>query len=371
MMRRCLWFALLLLCVTPTYGQTVVEGRGDLYVLHTPEGGVRIVSAPSEEQVMDIEFERLPDDLVLHYFAADPQSEIDFRFKLHTPLPRPADQPLPEKTLVVSDLHGNLAAFVALLKGSGVVDDALDWRYGANRLVFAGDMLDRGRDDNGIAWLLYKLSFQAAEAGGRVDVLQGNHEDLVLKNDLRYVHPAHTAFAEKAYVPYAELYGPRSELGRWIRGNRLVVKAGDIVFVHAGLSRPMADSLYTADEMNALGAQWLGIANNERREAEPRTDQLFGSQGPLWYRALVRDSKKYPGAPSDDLDATLAYYGARRMIVGHSEVAEIESRYGGLVVAINVDHTENFAKKRTAALLIENGTFHAVDYDGDKQPLPM
>ena len=352
-------------------GQTIVEGHGDLYVIHLPEGGVRVVAMAADGTVRDTTFTKIPDDLTLRYVAEDDDTDVDFCFTLHKPIPVPTDGPLPEKTLVVSDLHGRLDAFVALLRGNGVMDGHFDWQYGANRLIFVGDILDRGRDDNGIAWLLYKLQQQAAEAGGRVDLLPGNHEDLVMKNDLRYVHKAHLAFAERVGIPYTELYGAQSELGRWFRTLPLIIKADGILFVHAGLSRTIADSLYTLDEMNARWARYGGMPNRERNLADDRNELLFGGTGALWYRGLVQDAVKYSPASSDDLDTVLDYYGAALMIIGHSEIEEVEERYDGRVIAVNVDHDENYEENRTAALLIENGEFFAVGYDGRRRHIPL
>lgn len=363
-MKKWIWVLFLLSHAFCLNGQVIIEGHGELYVLHLQDGGVRIIAATVGGEIEDTIFTELPDDLILHYFSADSLTDVDFRFTLHPAQTAKQDQPLPEKTLVVSDLHGRLDAFIALLKNNEVVDENLEWRYGGNRLIFIGDILDRGRDDNGIAWLVYKLQRQAEQAGGRVDFLPGNHEDLVMRGDYRYVHPAHIEFADKAGIPYRDLYGTESEIGRWFRASPLIIVSDDILFVHAGLSRQMADSLYSITEMNRLYSRYAGIPSDERRSAEPRCNLLFGSSGPLWYRGLVFDSKKYPAAQSCDLDATLEYYNVSHIIVGHSEIDEVESRYDGRVIAVNVKHGRNFSKNRSGALLIENKAFYAVDYEG-------
>ena len=41
---------------------------------------------------------------------------------------------------------------------------------------------------NEILWFVYDLEGQAKEKGGRVHYLLGNHEYMVLYNDLRYIH---------------------------------------------------------------------------------------------------------------------------------------------------------------------------------------
>ena len=93
---------------------------------------------------------------------------------------------------------------------------------------------------------------------------------------------------------------------------------------------------------------------------------MFGSNGAIWYRGLVRDSESRPGISSEDLDKVLKYYKADRIIVGHSEVDEIDWRYDVRVIAVNVRHNRNLYENRTAALLIENGQYYSVNYTGDR-----
>ena len=100
-----------------------------------------------------------------------------------------------------------------------------------------------------------------------------------------------------------------------------------------------------------------------------RNEILFGSTGAIWYRGLVVNSDSRPGISSEDLDKVLKYYKADRIIVGHSEVDQIDWRYDGRVIAVNVRHYGNFDKNRTAALLIENGQYYSINYTGDKVKL--
>ncbi|MFY9115674.1 MAG: metallophosphoesterase [Bacteroidales bacterium] len=354
---------------------TIIEGKGDLYILQQEEGGYRVVAAGVNGELIDTLLEKVPDNLLFRYHAAHDKTDVTFDFTLHRESRRwdifakknLQESLLPEKTLVVSDLHGRLDAFSALLTSNGVTDDDYRWTFGTNRLVFIGDIVDRGRDDNGIAWLLYKLQEEAKKAGGEVVFLQGNHEDLVLKNDLRYVHKEHLAFADTIGIPYADLYGKHTVLGAWIRNSPLIFVAGDFLFVHAGLSTVMVDQEYGIEEINRLIQEYIGYPNKERNEFHPRNEVLFGRDGPLWYRGLVFESEKYPPINSDDLEKVLQYYGIKHMVVGHSEVTEVEKRYNGCVYAVNVKHARNYKSNRTGGLMIDGDTLYAVTYSGEKQ----
>ncbi len=344
----------------------VLKGFGGLYVIHNEDQSIRVVSEQADGSVLDTTINEAFNNFKLHYYAADKDTDVDFEFQLHDRIKNSWKQDASDKTLVVSDLHGRLDAFVAILKGNNVVDDNLNWIYGKNQLVFIGDIFDRGRDDNGIAWLVYKLEKQADDAGGRLDFILGNHEDLVLKDDLRYVHEDHFVFSSKAGIPYSDLYAANTELGRWLRDSYLIVTVGNDLFVHAGLSTEMVDKSYKIGEINELGWRFVGYPTKIKNELHPRNEKLFGSSGVIWYRGLVTDSENRPGISSKDLDKVLKYYKADRIIVGHSEVDEIDWRYGGRVIAVNVRHYKNLNDNRTAALLIENGKYYSVNYTGDK-----
>ncbi len=349
--------------------QAAIHGYGDLYVLYNADNSIRIVAANADGNVMDTTFTYLPDNLKLHYYAAGDNTNVNFEFNLHKRIKHPWRQQKPDKTLVVSDIHGRLDALVAVLKGNGVIDNSLKWAYGKNQLIVLGDILDRGRDDNGIAWFIYKLEKEAEDAGGHLDFLLGNHEDLVLKDDIRYVNEAHLVFSAMAGISYSQLYGANTELGRWLRDSYLILTVGENLFVHAGLSPKMIQKSYKIGEINELAWRFVGYPTKERNGMHTRNELLFGSDGPLWYRGLVVDSEKYKPIQSEDLDKVLDYYKTKRIIVGHSEVEEIDWRYNGRVIAVNVKHYDNFPQNRTAGILIEGNQIYSVTYSGIKKLL--
>lgn len=59
-------------------------------------------------------------------------------------------------------------------------------------------------------------------------------------------------------------------------------------------------------------------------------------------------------------------YSVDRIIVGHTRVEEIDWRYDGRVIAVNVRHHRNIGPNRSAALLIEDGKYYSVNYSGDR-----
>lgn len=80
-----------------------------------------------------------------------------------------------------SDLHGQLGAVDRLLGAAGLTDGADRWTAPpSTALVVTGDMVDRGPDSVGLVRRLASLRAQAPRLGGRVALLEGNHEAQVL-----------------------------------------------------------------------------------------------------------------------------------------------------------------------------------------------
>jgi hypothetical protein len=178
----------------------------------------------------------------------------------------------PVRIVAVGDVHGSLSGLLEILRTAGLIDARQRWAGGTARLVQTGDFTDRGDDVRGVIDLLMRLDGEARRAGGRVDVLFGNHEGMNVLRDLRDVSPgafasfadrgsearrarafdAHAAIAKRrgtplvrdewmaahppGYVEYLQAFGPSGPYGRWIRGRKATLQVGDTVFMHAGLT---------------------------------------------------------------------------------------------------------------------------------------
>ena len=78
-------------------------------------------------------------------------------------------------------------------------------------------MFSRGFDMMPLLWLLYKLDFEAQQAGGKVHIIIGNLEAMNLKGDVRYVKQRYLDFCSNLGVDYSALFNTNSEIGRWLR----------------------------------------------------------------------------------------------------------------------------------------------------------
>jgi len=197
--------------------------------------------------------------------------------------PAPAAQPRAQRVVAIGDVHGSLDSLTAILQAAELIDPQRRWIGGRTRLVQTGDILDRGAAVREVMELFMRLEDEARRAGGRVDVLFGNHEGMNVLRDPRDVsaeafesfadkdsesrrsraYSTHATLARRAgqelnrndwlrerppgYLEYLEAMGPSGRYGRWLRARKPVAKIDDSIFMHAGI--PVA-STASVDEVN-------------------------------------------------------------------------------------------------------------------------
>lgn len=200
----------------------------------------------------------------------------------------------PERLVALGDIHGDFDDFCLILKRVGLVNEQNHWIGGNATLVQTGDVIDRGPKNREAMDLLMRLQKEAADAGGEVLPLLGNHEVMNILGDLRYVSPQqyadfadsdsekrlHGAYQEYAkwyaghkkslaalkqplplateeewmaahppgFLEYREAFSPSGIYGKWLRSHSAVAKVGTVLLLHGGIS-PNVSSL-TIDQIN-------------------------------------------------------------------------------------------------------------------------
>ncbi len=86
--------------------------------------------------------------------------------------------------IVIGDVHGSLANLREVLDAAGLIGADDRWTGGRTHLIQTGDVIDRGSESEACVQLLASLREQARSAGGRVDLLVGNHELALVAGDL-------------------------------------------------------------------------------------------------------------------------------------------------------------------------------------------
>lgn len=350
----------------------------------------------------------------------------------------------PPRVVAIGDVHGEYEPFVTILKRAGLVDDRLRWSGRATTLIQTGDYLDRGAGVRPVLDLMMALDAAAPRSRGRVIVLLGNHEVMNFAGILQDLNPAaYAAFADRrserrrtagyrqyvalhkrlaerypagsittmtesewmaahppGFIEYQQAFSRNGKYGRWLRTKSAVVKVGDTVFLHGGLSAKMQD--LTIDQINArvrmeiegidrvreyLVAQKLilpfftwpemaevALAEIKRPEGSSAdlrrivdaVHSLFqwsvmDPDGPLWFRGFAEWSDE-EGAVN--VEKLLARHQARRFVVGHtipSDPRHVLPRFGGKVVLIDTGMVRGYPLSgRPSALQISGDTLTAI-----------
>lgn len=244
------------------------------YVLYQPDGQIRVINVDKKGNIIDTTYTTLPQNFTLH--VTDHKGRFPFDVKLH-PVKRPGwNYPQADKVFVMSDPHGRLDCVISLLQGNHIIDKDYKWSFGKNHLMIIGDIFDRGKDVPQIFWLFYKLEEEAAKAGGHVSFILGNHEPMVLANDLRYTKEKYKILAEKLKMEYPRLFGPDTELGRWLGTRNTMQMIGNDLYVHAGLGKDFYDKNLSIPTVNEEMSKGLFMTKKERKALSPLTAFLYG-----------------------------------------------------------------------------------------------
>jgi len=316
------------------------------------------------------------------------------------------------RVVSVADLHGDFDAMVSLLQTLNIVGmhagrQKASWKgawVGGNAvLVQLGDIVDRGADGRIMYRFLWALQDQAGGAGGRVVLLVGNHELFLLRGlTMDRGGDADACMYTRAYkrclkrpgdhyqckgVPDTKdsaegclkrAWAVGGDMGGQLRRRvaegkmNMVLKLGDLVFVHAGLVPELWKLL---GHSHAVGLEWLSDLVN-------KTDFALDSgvlamddhpHGPAWTRMGMGHSawesqrervmERYPwtaaekenipvvqGRCSAVQQALLKAQGTR-MIIGHNPNYEGDAviKCGGRLLLTDTYMSIGYTKHRTVS----------------------
>jgi hypothetical protein len=271
-----------------------------------------------------------------------------------------------ERVIAVGDLHGDLAATRRVLRLAGVIDGNDRWSGGRTVLVQTGDQLDRGDDERAILDLLDRLRDEASAAGGRVVVLNGNHEVMNVLWDFRYVTPGGwRAFdgtpglalddprvreLPESSRARAAAFVPGGPYATRMAARHIAAVVGDTAFAHAGILPQFVAGLRELDR----GVQ--GLMRGDGEHVDDTIAAIMDSDSPVWTRRYGGDD---PGV-CVPLGEALAALGARRMVVGHTvQDGGITSACDGRLWRIDVGMAAHYGG-RAAALEIRGDAVQTI-----------
>jgi hypothetical protein len=293
---------------------------------------------------------------------------------------------------VVSDIHGEYETYLKLLKATGIIDDKLHWKFGKGHLVILGDIFDRGGMVTELLWHLFGLEKQAADAGGMVHILLGNHEIMVLSENLNYMNSKYKRVEGITGIRYFDLYSGNSVLGNWLRSKPVAITINDIIFVHGGISSELVKRNLALKKINELFAE--KIVGKIVKEIDPaivksitgdsvydsplpgnnpaidlaaiRENEelmvLTGNNGPVWYRGYFADAD----FTEKEIDAILRYYKMKHIVVGHTTCEDIDSQYNNKIFGVDT----GLGTGQPGEMLIwKNGSFYSSFSTGNRMKL--
>ncbi|KAG8931031.1 hypothetical protein FRC02_003305 [Tulasnella sp. 418] len=316
--------------------------------------------------------------------------------------------------VAVGDLHGDFGNMIKVLKMAHVVSSNGSWTGDVDYLVQTGDIVDRGDDTIKMYKYLENLRAQARAVGGNVVSHLGNHEVMNLLGDWRY-------------VPQSEIktFGSPTDrqkmittgwIGQAWRANYSITtrlplhpRVGEIntdfdasdhhelshaalSFLHGGLSPSFHNLTPYPSAINEIGARLVRRLQDRKHQpkphppypyegipsdATPEEHELYGADGPLWYRGWAMDRESDVCAAVDDM---LQRTGVRRLVMGHTpNFNAMVSRCKGKIILIDtgISHayggvlsaarfTYSISPSSTDDKWIENDVVHAIYQDREE-----
>lgn len=354
------------------YGETdaayATDGEGPHVFLQDGQWRAQTVRG-NRTQGFRVEETRHPVDAPFRLDVAVPLD--DSRFSVQA-TPRFATPPSSYRDgrpiLALSDIEGNYRAFRDFLVNAKVIDADLNWTFGTGHLVLVGDFVDRGASVTQVLWLIYKLEQAAAQAGGRVHYILGNHEIKHLQGQFQSANEKYFNAAAILGRQQSELFAEHAFLGRWLASKNTIEMIDGILFVHGGLHPSLAQRPWSLDDLNRIVRARYRRVWYPRQAASAEDFLIDPKTGPSWYRGYFKED------PSQaQIDATLARFDASAVVVGHTLQSRVKSLHGGKVFAIDVkhpwDHRSGLPPRRSEGLWLQHGKAWRVLEDGSRVAL--
>ncbi len=267
-----------------------------------------------------------------------------------------------KKYVALSDIHGQFDVFRTLLISQKIVNENDEWIFDDGHLVIVGDVLDRGPKVIETLWYIYHLENKAKEAGGRVHLLLGNHELMVINKNIGYINKKYRYTSGITKTIYSDYFKPNTFFGRWLSSKNIVMSINDALFVHGGFSPKISQLGKPISELNGIFQKQMLFNSQQSIKADSILNMLYFDNGPLWYRGYA-----FPSAfDKDQANYVLQSFGKKRIIVGHTSMPTIKGLYGNRIIL--VDSSMKFGKSGQL-LMVEDSVITIGKFDGSQEEL--
>ena len=249
----------------------------------------------------------------------------------------------PSRVVAIGDIHGDIRALRTALQAAGATDARGAWIGGALTVVQLGDLIGRSDDEREVLDFIFEIQRRAAERGGAVHALVGNHEVMAGRVDNQAVGPNPFPAWESVsglrrddprlrHLPSSQrargaALMPGGPYARRLAEFPTVIKIGHTVFAHGGITPRWAK--YGTDRINREVREWL-----MGRTPEPQSSLgVDDGDRVMWTRQF---SQTVAAPDCLDLEESLRILDAQRMIVAHTVHERITSRCDGRVWSVDV-----------------------------------
>jgi hypothetical protein len=288
------------------------------------------------------------------YFPLD-KSSFDIELNLTFKIPNSSYND-GEKIIAISDIESGYKTFRDYLTTNKVIDKNLNWSFGKGHLVLVGDFVDRGMSTTQVLWFIYKLEQEANKQGGHVHFIIGNHELYNMQGKYKSASFKYSGVASILGKQQHNLYDDNSFIGRWMASKNSIELINGVLFTHGGIHPDIVNYDITLDDINKISR------DNYRKPFFPKpedsAEQLILStrKGVSWYRGYFDDE-----LTQEEVEKSLGKFNAKAIVVGHTPQWTVKSLYNNKVFAVDVlhskDYKENWPKKKSEGLLIEDSKF--------------
>ena len=232
------------------------------------------------------------------------------------------------RIVIIGDIHGDIRRFKDILIDAKIINKNIEWIAEPKNTIVVqmGDQVDSiNRDRTLEEWevlpdieMIYftnLLNKIALSKGGRVISLIGNHELMNTIGNYSYVSDK----SLKDNYKRQELFKPGGTLSAILSQRPLIVKIGQLLFCHAGLTLEHLNILskYNKD-VSYINTIWKNFIKNNAiliEDKEIFENIILDGDGILWTRDLNEKG---------DLIKMLETLGCVYMFVGHSVVEQVK-----------------------------------------------
>jgi hypothetical protein len=219
---------------------------------------------------------------------------------------------LNQSAYVIGDIHGQHEKLVRLLISTRLLNQDLTWNAGRSILWFIGDFFDRGPGGLETVNLIMRMQQQAAQAGGEVGALLGNHEVLLLAAKLFGQHPTR---------------GPGGTFASdWMINGGVITNLTDLTQAHVDWLKnlPAMTMVQKRLLMHADALFYLRYGHSIEEVNQSIRLLLHSSDTREWERLLENFSERDTFLSNPKLAGeVLKMFGGRQIVHGHTPISLI------------------------------------------------